>query len=242
MQRALGVDIMMTLDECAPYPASAQRVLRSVELTTRWAERSLKVERGQGQALFAIVQGGVYPNLRELSARQLTAMPFEGFAVGGLSVGEPKAQMLDIAALVCELLPKDHPRYLMGVGTPQDLLAGIALGYDLFDCVLPTRNARNGNAFTACGVISIKQARYTRDSKPLDASCSCRPCQTFSRAYLRHLYLSGDILAARALTEHNLFFYGRLMSQARAAIVSGAYQTFSAGLLERMSENAVDRE
>ncbi len=242
MQRALGVDIMMTLDECAPYPASAEQVLRSVELTTRWAERSLEVERGCGQAMFAIVQGGVYPHLRKLSARQLTALPFEGFAVGGLAVGEPKAQMLDTAALACELLPQDRPRYLMGVGTPQDLLAAIALGYDLFDCVLPTRNARNGSAFTCRGAISVKQARYARDPMPLDEACSCRPCRSFSRAYLRHLYLSGEILAARALTEHNLFFYGRLMSQARAAVASGAYQAFWRAWLERMGESAGERE
>jgi queuine tRNA-ribosyltransferase len=224
VQRALGVDIMMALDDCAPYPANQERVLRSVELTTRWAERSLKVERTGGQVMFAIVQGGVYPELRKSSVRQLTALPFEGFAVGGLSVGESKAQMLEIAALVCGLLPWDQPRYLMGVGTPQDLLAAIALGYDLFDCVLPTRNARNGSAFTSSGVISVKHSRHARDPTPLDESCSCRTCRTFSRAYLRHLYLSGEILAARALTEHNLFFYGRLMSEARAAIVSGSYQ------------------
>jgi queuine tRNA-ribosyltransferase len=235
-QRALGVDIMMVLDECPPYPASVDRVARSVDLTARWAERSLQAKRQSDQLMFAIVQGGVYPELRKRSAAQLTALPFDGFAVGGLSVGEPKPQMLETAALVSELLPAGQPRYLMGVGTPQDLLAAIALGYDLFDCVLPTRNARNGSAFTSSGVVSVKQARYARDPMPLDESCACRTCRTFSRAYLRHLYLSGEILAARALTEHNLSFYCTLMSQARIAIASGTYEIFRRTLAERLVE------
>jgi len=151
--------------------------------------------------------------------------------VGGLAVGEPKAQMREIAALSAGLLPADKPRYLMGVGTPQDVVAAVAMGYDMFDCVLPTRNARNGSAFTSEGRISIKHARYARDGSPLDPDCDCRTCRTFSRGYLRHLYMAGEILAARALTEHNLHFYSRLMREAQAAISSGTYDAFARGLM-----------
>jgi queuine tRNA-ribosyltransferase len=224
IQERLGSDIMMALDECTPYPAEYETALKSLELTTRWAERSLAARRDSARALFGIVQGSVYPDLRRLSARQITALGFDGFAVGGLSVGEPKRAMRDMAALSAELLPEDRPRYLMGVGTPADLIASIAMGYDLFDCVLPTRNARNGSAFTSVGRISIKRAEYARDARPLDPACGCRTCTTFSRAYLRHLYTSGEILAARALTEHNLYFYARLMRDVQAAIASRTFQ------------------
>src|SRR5579875_656229 len=238
VQRALGVDIMMALDECPPYPASFERVRRAVELTSRWAERSLSVERESHQALFGIVQGGVFPDLRVQSARELVNLPFDGYAVGGLSVGEPKRQMEEIAELCSELLPFDRPRYLMGVGTPQDLLVAIGFGYDLFDCVLPTRNGRNGCAFTSQGTVSIKQARYARDQSPLDETCACRTCRTYTRAYLRHLHLSGEILAAKALTEHNLFFYSNLVAQARAAIVSNTYATFARTFYEKLSASS----
>jgi len=231
IQERLGADIMMSLDECTAYPADAARARSSLELTARWAERSLKARRSVAQALFGIVQGGVYPELRKLSAGQITALGFDGFAVGGLAVGEPKAQMREIAALSAGLLPADKPRYLMGVGTPQDVVAAVAMGYDMFDCVLPTRNARNGSAFTSEGRISIKHARYARDGSPLDPDCDCRTCRTFSRGYLRHLYMAGEILAARALTEHNLHFYSRLMREAQAAISSGTYDAFARGLM-----------
>lgn len=227
IQERLGSDIMMSLDECTAYPADETRARSSLELTARWAERSLKARRSTTQALFGIVQGGVHPELRKVSAGQITALGFDGFAVGGLAVGEPKAQMRDIAALAAGMLPAEMPRYLMGVGTPQDIVAAVAMGYDMFDCVLPTRNARNGSAFTSEGRVSIKHSRYTRDAAPLDPACECRPCTTFSRAYLRHLYMAGEILAARAMTEHNLHFYGRLMREARAAISSGTYGAFA---------------
>lgn len=228
IQQALGADIMMALDECTPYPAEHERARQSLELTARWAERCVRARTSPSQALFGIAQGSVYPDLRRNSARQITSLPFDGYAAGGLSVGEPKAAMREMAALTVALLPADRPRYLMGVGTPQDLLAAIAMGFDMFDCVLPTRNARNGAAFTSAGRVSIKQAVHTRDESPLDPRCDCRCCTTFSRAYLRHLFMAGEILAARALTEHNLHFYGRLMREAQAAIASRAYKAFAA--------------
>jgi queuine tRNA-ribosyltransferase len=231
IQQMLGADIIMALDECTPYPVDRKRAESSLELTARWANRSIAAHHNRRQALFGIVQGSIYPELRRRSAAQITSLGFEGFAVGGLSVGEPKQAMLETAALSATTLPADKPRYLMGVGTPQDLLKAIAMGYDLFDCVLPTRNARNGSAFTSEGRVSIKQAAYAHDRQPLDSRCDCRTCRQFSRAYLRHLYLSGEILAARALTEHNLFFYARLMRESQAAIASQTYQAFSSYLL-----------
>jgi queuine tRNA-ribosyltransferase len=234
IQQKLGADIIMALDECTPYPADYGRARSSLELTARWAERSAAAHSSESQSLFGIVQGSIYPELRRLSAGQITSMDFDGFAAGGLSVSEPKPAMLEMAALTAAMLPADKPRYLMGVGTPQDLLAAIAMGYDMFDCVLPTRNARNGCAFTSAGRISIKQAVYLRDSRPLDERCECRPCSQFSRAYLRHLYVSGEILAARALTEHNLFFYARLMREAQAAIASRTYKAFSTYFLNQL--------
>jgi queuine tRNA-ribosyltransferase len=227
IQQQLGADIMMALDECTPYPAEHRRALKSLELTARWAERSLAARSSTTQALFGIIQGSIFEDLRKMSAAQITSIPFDGYAAGGLSVGEPKAAMLEMAALSASMMPRDRPRYLMGVGTPSDLLAAIAMGFDMFDCVLPTRNARNGMAFTSAGPVSIKQAAHSRDSTPLDPSCECRPCRTHSRAYLRHLYLSGEILAARALTEHNLHFFASLMRQSRDAISSGNFAAFA---------------
>jgi queuine tRNA-ribosyltransferase len=227
IQQQLGADIMMALDECTPYPADHPRAKRSLELTARWAERCARSRTSESQALFGIVQGGVYPDLRRTSAAQITAIEFDGFATGGLSVGEPKAAMREMAELSASMLPAGKPRYLMGVGTPGDLLVMIGMGYDMFDCVLPTRNARNGGAFTSEGRISIKRAAFARDERPLDSRCDCRACSTFSRAYLRHLFVAGEILAARALTEHNLYFYGRLMREARAAIASRSYRAFA---------------
>ncbi|HXZ87250.1 MAG TPA: tRNA guanosine(34) transglycosylase Tgt [Candidatus Binataceae bacterium] len=236
IQQKLGADLMMALDECTPYPVDEARAKASLELTARWAERCLAARTSTTQALFGIVQGSVYPDLRRLSAAQITAIPFDGYATGGLSVGEPKAAMREMAALTASMLPGGKPRYLMGVGTPQDLLAAIAMGYDLFDCVLPTRNARNGSAFTSEGPVAIKRAGFARDERPLDARCDCRACTTFSRAYLRHLYMSGEILAARALTEHNLYFYGRLMREAQAAIASRTYGNFASYTLNLLSD------
>jgi queuine tRNA-ribosyltransferase len=227
VQEALGADIMMALDECTSYPASRDQARKSLELTARWAERGLRARHSSTQALFGIVQGSTFADLRRTSALQITSLGFDGHAAGGLSVGEPKDEMLEMAALSASLLPADRPRYLMGVGMPADLLAAVGMGFDMFDCVIPTRNARNGSAFTSAGRISIKRAEYARDAGPLDAHCECRPCRTFSRAYLRHLFLSGEILAARALTEHNLFFYARLMREAQAAIASRTFRAYA---------------
>ncbi len=244
IQHKLGSDVMMALDECTPYPADIAAARKSLELTARWAERCLRARNVAHQALFGIVQGSVYADLRRTSAGQITALGFDGFATGGLSVGEPKAMMLEMAELSVSFLPATKPRYLMGVGTPADLLAAIGMGYDMFDCVLPTRNARNGCAFTSAGRVSIKHSRYLKDSGPLDQRCGCRTCATYSRSYLRHLYRTGEILAARALTEHNLFFYASLMRTAQAAIASGTYAALcrSAALpaaenLDPMEEN-----
>jgi queuine tRNA-ribosyltransferase len=240
IQQQLGADIMMALDECTPYPAEHARAKSSLELTARWAERCVGARSSATQALFGIVQGGTYADLRRLSASQITALEFDGFAIGGLSVGEPKAAMLEMAELSVAMLPTARPRYLMGVGTPEDLIAAIGMGYDLFDCVLPTRNARNGGAFTSEGRLSIKRAAHMRDERPLDPRCDCRSCTTFSRAYLRHLYLAGEILAARALTEHNLYFYSHLMREARAAIASRTYRAFATHALELLASGAAD--
>ncbi|HEV2169377.1 MAG TPA: tRNA guanosine(34) transglycosylase Tgt [Candidatus Binatus sp.] len=227
IQQQLGADIMMALDECTPYPAEHRLALKSLELTARWAERSLAARNSATQALFGIIQGSIFEDLRKMSAAQITSIAFDGYAAGGLSVGEPKAAMLEMAALSASMMPADRPRYLMGVGTPSDLLAAIGMGFDMFDCVLPTRNARNGLAFTSRGRVAIKQAAHARDAAPLDPACDCRPCQTHSRAYLRHLYLSGEILAARALTEHNLHFYASLMRESRDAIASGTFTAYA---------------
>ncbi|HUY27532.1 MAG TPA: tRNA guanosine(34) transglycosylase Tgt [Candidatus Binataceae bacterium] len=227
LQETLGSDIMMSLDECTPFPATHERARASLELTARWAERGLRARVSTTQALFGIVQGGIYADLRKTSAAQITALEFDGYAAGGLSVGEPKPAIYEMAALSAAMLPADRPRYLMGVGTPADLIAAIGMGFDMFDCVLPTRNARNGSAFTSAGALSIKKAIYARDDRPLDPGCECRPCGTLSRAYLRHLFLSGEILAARALTEHNLHFYARLMQGAQAAIASRTFDAYA---------------
>jgi queuine tRNA-ribosyltransferase len=235
IQCLLGSDIHMQLDECLALPASRKELEGAVARSLAWAvraERALRVELEKGTArqataLFGIVQGGTDPELRARSAEALTAMDLPGYAVGGLAVGEPRDIMLETFLLTARRLPADKPRYLMGVGTPSDLIAAIAMGFDMFDCVLPTRNARNGMAFTSAGPVSIKQAAHARDSTPLDPACDCRPCQTHSRAYLRHLYLSGEILAARALTEHNLHFFASLMRQSRDAISSGSFRAFA---------------
>jgi queuine tRNA-ribosyltransferase len=244
IQERLGSDIMMALDECTPYPADRERARRSLELTTRWAERGLRARTSSTQALFGIVQGSTYADLRAISARAIASLGFDGFATGGLSVGEPKGAMLEMAALSASMIPADKPRYLMGVGTPADLLLAIGMGYDMFDCVLPTRNARNGSAFCSSGRISIKRAEYARDGRPLDPGCGCRPCRTFTRAYLRHLYRAGEILAARALTEHNLYFYERLMHEAQTAIASGTFTSFARNRLDALSagENGSEQD
>ena len=226
IQIVLGSDIAMVLDECVPYPSPYEYVKSSVSLTTRWAERCLEANREPGPALFAIVQGGIHRELREESARALLDMGFHGYAIGGLSVGEPREAMLDVLHWTTPLLPEDAPRYLMGVGTPEDILDGVMDGIDLFDCVLPTRNARNGTLFTRSGKISIKQAQYAEDGRPVDEACGCYTCRHYSRAYLRHLYLAKEILSSRLNTIHNLFYYMEFVRQIREAIGEGRFDQF----------------
>jgi len=226
IQRTLGSDIAMVLDECVPYPSPHEYVKASTRLTTRWAERCLKARRSDDPALFGIVQGGMYRDLREESARALTRLDFQGYAIGGLSVGEPKSIMHDVLEWTTPFLPENRPRYLMGVGTPEDILHATMQGIDLFDCVLPTRNARNGMLFTSKGKISIKQARYAEDPGPIDESCLCYSCRHYSRAYLRHLYLANEILSSRLNTIHNIYYYMELMKEIRAAIEEGRLVEF----------------
>ncbi len=218
IQEDLGSDIAMVLDECIPHPATRDYVGASTGRTVRWAERSLKACKRSDQALFGIIQGGMYEDLRTECVKEMTRLPFDGFAVGGLGVGEEEATLSSIGAFTAGLLPEDRPRYLMGVGRPEDLIFAVRSGYDLFDCVLPTRNARTGTLFTSKGKINIKRAEFTNDPRPADESCSCYCCRHFSRAYLRHLYLAGEILAAQLHTIHNIHFYHRLMEKLRQLI------------------------
>ena len=218
IQEDLGSDIAMVLDECIPHPATRDYVRASTGRTVRWAERSLIVRKRSDQALFGIVQGGMYEDLRTECVKEMTRLPLDGFAVGGLGVGEAEATLSSIGAFTAGLLPEDCPRYLMGVGRPEDLIFAVRSGYDLFDCVLPTRNARTGTLFTSKGKINIKRAEFTNDPRPADESCSCYCCRHFSRAYLRHLYLAGEILAAQLHTIHNIHFYHRLMEKLRQLI------------------------
>jgi queuine tRNA-ribosyltransferase len=229
VQQALGADIIHTLDECLAYPVLRADAERSLELTLRWAERSKAAHAGPrhaGQALFGIVQGGVDADLRRQAARATVAIGFDGYAIGGMAVGEPKPAMYDLTELVASLLPVDQPRYLMGVGKPEDLVHSVARGVDMFDCVLPTRNARNGQVFTPDGPLTLKQARFARDPAPLDAECGCYACRGFSRAYLRHLFMAGELLSYRLLTLHNVTFFLRLAREMRASIVAGGFRVF----------------
>jgi len=236
IQRVLNSDIVMQFDECTPYqidgrPATHAEAARSMQLSLRWAQRSRdEFERGQNpNALFGIVQGGMFEDLRDESLAGLTHMGFDGIAIGGLSVGEPKEDMLRILGHVGPRLPAERPHYLMGVGTPEDLVAGVANGIDMFDCVMPTRNARNGWLFTRFGDIKIKNARFKDDQQPLDEGCACHTCSNFSRAYLHHLHRTGEILGARLNTIHNLHYYLELMGEMRAAIAAGRFAAWAAG-------------
>ncbi len=230
IQAALGSDIAMVLDECPELPATREQVERAVERTTAWARRSRDAYRGPGVP-FGIVQGGTFEDLRERSARELVALDFPGYAVGGVSVGEPAESIARVAGLTAERLPEDRPRYLMGVGRPEDLVRAVALGLDLFDCVMPTRNARNGTLFTSAGRINIKQNRFREDPAPLDPECPCETCTRYSRAYLRHLFQSGEILGSRLNTIHNVTYYERLMDRMRAAIGAGRFASFAESYL-----------
>lgn len=219
IQNALGSDIIMAFDECAPYPADRQYVKNSLERTTRWLERCKAAHKHpEKQALFGIVQGGMYRELREQSAKEITAIDLPGYAIGGLSVGEPKDMMYEVLDYTVPLLPEDKPRYLMGVGSPDDLLEGVLRGIDMFDCVLPTRIARNGTAMTSQGKVVVRNASYAEDFTSLDSECDCYTCKNYTKAYLRHLIKCNEILGARLLTIHNLHFLLKMMENVREAI------------------------
>jgi len=226
IQKVLNSDIVMIFDECTPYPATTKEANDSMQLSLRWAKRSKAAHEGNPNALFGIIQGGMYEDLRDISLNGLTEIGFDGYAIGGLSVGEPKEDMLRILAHTAPKMPQDKPRYLMGVGTPEDLVAAVSQGVDMFDCVMPTRNARNGWIFTQFGDIKIKNAQYKSDLNPLDANCSCYTCQNFTRAYLHHLHKVGEILSARLNTIHNLHYYQTLMQGMRDAIEQQTFENF----------------
>jgi queuine tRNA-ribosyltransferase len=228
IQKVLNSDIVMIFDECTPYPADEKTAGESMRLSLRWAERSKRAHEGNANALFGIVQGGMHEHLRDESLRELERIGFDGYAIGGLSVGEPKEDMLRILQHTAPQLLQDKPRYLMGVGTPEDIVAAVAQGIDMFDCVMPTRNARNGMLFTRHGDIKIKNAQYRMDMRPLDEQCACYTCRNFTRAYLHHLHRIGEILGARLNTIHNLYYYQQLMSEIRAAIEADAFADFVA--------------
>lgn len=226
IQKVLNSDIVMIFDECTPYPATLVEANDSMQLSLRWARRSKDAHAGNDNALFGIIQGGMYEELRDISLAGLTDIDFDGYAIGGLSVGEPKEDMLRILAHTAPKMPKNKPRYLMGVGTPEDLVAAVSQGIDMFDCVMPTRNARNGWLFTQYGDIKIKNAGYKTDTQPLDADCGCYTCQKFSRAYLHHLHKVGEILGSRLNTIHNLHYYQVLMAGMRIAIEGSTFEAF----------------
>ncbi|EIF14090.1 MULTISPECIES: tRNA guanosine(34) transglycosylase Tgt [Bacillus] len=238
IQNALGSDIMMAFDECPPYPAEYDYMKRSVERTSRWAERCLKAHgRSDEQGLFGIVQGGEYEDLRTQSAKDLVSLDFPGYAIGGLSVGEPKHVMNRVLEFTTPLLPKDKPRYLMGVGSPDALIDGAIRGVDMFDCVLPTRIARNGTVFTNEGRLNMKNAKYERDFRPIDEECSCHTCQNYSRAYIRHLIRCNETFGIRLTTYHNLHFLLHLMEQVRQAIREDRLGDFREEFFERYGYN-----
>ena len=228
VQKALGSDIVMIFDECTPYPATEEQARQSMALSLRWAARSRAAHEGNDAALFGIVQGGMYAHLRHESAAGLQAIGFDGYAIGGLSVGEPEADRLHVLDTTLPVLPTDRPRYLMGVGTPEDIVEAVRRGVDMFDCVIPTRNARNGFLYTRYGTLRIRNARYADDTGPIDPDCGCYTCRNYSRAYLRHLDKCGEMLGPRLNTIHNLYYYQALMRGLRAAIEAGQLAAFVA--------------
>jgi queuine tRNA-ribosyltransferase len=226
VQQGLGADIIMIFDECTPYPATEQEAAESMQLSLRWAERCRATHDDHPSALFGIVQGGMYADLREQSVTRLKEIGFDGYAIGGLSVGEPTAEMMNVIDGLNPHMPVDKPRYLMGVGRPEDIVEAVSRGVDMFDCVMPTRNARNGWLFTQHGNIKIRNARYAEDTRPLDEECSCYTCRYYSRSYLRHLQRCNEILGARLATIHNLHYYQQLMRGLRQAISAGTISEF----------------
>ncbi len=242
IQKSLGADIMMCLDECTPYPATREETLQSLELTTQWAKSCREVERTPDQSLFGIVQGGMYLDLRERSAGDLVDLDLDGHAIGGLSVGEDKSLMHRVIEHTALNLPDEKPRYLMGVGTPEDILSAVQRGLDMFDCVLPTRNARNGLLFTRSGKMPIKNSQYASDPRPIDENCRCYTCRHYSRAYLRHLFMAREILSNRLNTIHNLFYYMEFMSALREAILDARLKTFTAEVSDNWNINSQGHE
>jgi len=238
IQMALGAEIMMVLDECTPYPMERTKTEASLERTLRWAKRCKEVHQELSGALFGIVQGGMYVDLRKRGVEELVEIGFDGYALGGLSVGEPRAVREEVVAETVPLLPVERPRYLMGVGTPTDLVWAVAMGIDMFDCVIPTRCARNGLLFTKRGKLVIKHARYREDPRPIDETCDCYTCRHYSRAYLRHLFMAKEILAMTLNTVHNLRFYLRLMESIREAISEGTFGAFRRDFLSRYGEES----
>ncbi|MBI2383239.1 MAG: tRNA guanosine(34) transglycosylase Tgt [Gammaproteobacteria bacterium] len=231
VQHALGSDIVMQFDECTPYPATVGQARASMELSARWALRCKTAHEGQAGALFGIVQGGMHAELRRESLARLTKIGFDGYALGGLSVGEAESERLHVLDAVAGAMPADRPRYLMGVGTPRDLVQAVARGVDMFDCVMPTRNARNAHLFTSEGVIRLRNARYRSDPRPLDPACACSTCRNYSRAYLHHLDKCNEILGARLNTYHNLFYYQNLMRRMRQAIEESRFDSWARSFL-----------
>ncbi len=238
IEKNIGADIIMIFDEPVGYPVSYNEALRALNLTLKWAARALehKVKIGSDQALFGIVQGSVFPELREKGAIELVAMGFDGYAIGGLALGEPKVEMLKAVEAAVKHLPFDQPRYLMGVGYPEDIVESVERGVDMFDCVLPTRNSRTGSVFTSRGKLVIKNAKYARDHRPLDPDCECYVCRNFSRAYIRHLFNAGEILAPRLATYHSLYFFSKMMKDMRQAIIEGNFTEWKKEFLAKYSE------
>ncbi len=236
VQRALGADVVMVFDECTPYPATEQEVRASMELSLRWAERSKESHGDNPAALFGIVQGGMFGDLRQASLAGLLDIGFDGYALGGLSVGESKKEMWQVLEATVPGMPVDRPRYLMGVGSPEDILEAVLRGVDLFDCVMPTRNARNGHLFVSTGVLRIRNTRYRDDGRPLDETCGCYTCRHYSRAYLHHLDRSREILGSRLNTLHNIYYYQALMGELRRAIERGELASMSRELRRRWAE------
>ncbi len=237
VQRALGSDIVMIFDECTPYPATFEEADKSMSLSLRWAKRSKDAHGDNPSALFGIVQGGMHPKLREVSAQGLRDIGFDGYAIGGLSVGEPKDEREKVLNATVPLLPEERPRYLMGVGKPEDIVESVRRGIDMFDCVIPTRNARTGYLYTQDGVLKIRNSRYRDDTLPIDEACGCYTCQHYSRAYLRHLDKCGEILGSRLNTIHNLYYYQQLMAELREAIEKNSLEQYVTSFYQRRSQS-----
>ncbi len=232
IQETINSDIMMMLDICPPYPSEKKYVEKVTKLSNKWGKLALNARKSDN-ALFGIVQGGLYKDLRKMAIEELSAMDFDGIALGGLSVGEPNDLMYEMLEYTAPLLPKDRPHYLMGVGTPEDLLVGVENGIDMFDCVIPTRNGRNGMAFTSHGTISIKNKKYEKDTTPIDDACDCYTCKNYSKSYIRHLFKAKEILSARLLSYHNLYFFLKLMKDIRIAINNGTFKEFKENFLKK---------